>query len=63
MIDINWAILAPIIILQVILAAAALVSLIKQEETTGPKWMWVFIILFIGTIGPILFFVLGRKSE
>lgn len=61
--DLNWALIAPLIILQVILAVFALVSCIKQEETNGPKWIWVLIILFINLIGPILYFVAGRKNS
>jgi len=61
--DLNWALIAPLIILQVILAIFALVSCIKQEETNGPKWIWVLIILFINLIGPILYFVAGRKNS
>lgn len=60
--DINWAIIAPLIVLQVILAIFALTNIVKQEETNGPKWMWVLIILFVNTIGPILYFIIGRKN-
>lgn len=58
----SWQLLAPIIILQVILMVSALVSCIKEEETNGPKWMWILIILAISIIGPVLYFVLGRKK-
>jgi hypothetical protein len=60
--DVNWSLVAPLIVLQVILMIAALVSCIKQEETNGPKWMWVLIILFVNLLGPILYFVMGRKN-
>lgn len=60
--ELNWAILTPIIILQAILTIAALVSCIKQEVTNGPKWLWIIIILFINILGPILYFVVGRKN-
>ncbi|MFE7064634.1 PLDc N-terminal domain-containing protein [Sutcliffiella sp. NPDC057660] len=60
--ELNWAIVTPIIILQAILTIAALVSCIKQEETNGPKWLWIIIILFINILGPILYFVVGRKN-
>ena len=60
--DVNWSLVAPLIVLQVILMIAALVSCIKQEETNGPKWMWVLIILFVNILGPILYFVMGRKN-
>ena len=60
--DVNWSLVAPLIVLQVILMIAALVSCMKQEETNGPKWMWVLIILFVNILGPILYFVMGRKN-
>ena len=60
--DVNWSLVAPLIVLQVILMIAALVSCLKQEETNGPKWMWVLIILFVNILGPILYFVMGRKN-
>ncbi len=60
--DLNWALIAPLIVLQFILIIFALVSCIRQEKTNGPKWMWILIILLINTIGPILYFVIGRKQ-
>ena len=60
--DVNWSLVAPLIVLQVILMIAALVSCMRQEETNGPKWMWVLIILFVNLLGPILYFVIGRKN-
>lgn len=60
--DINWALIAPLILLQILLAVFALVHCLKQEETKGPKWLWVIIILFVNILGPILYFVIGRKE-
>jgi hypothetical protein len=60
--DVNWSLVAPLIVLQVILMISALVSCMRQEETNGPKWMWVLIILFVNLLGPILYFVMGRKN-
>jgi len=56
-------VLLPIFVLQLILLITALVSLVKQEETQGPKWLWAVIILFINIIGPILYFIIGRKQR
>jgi heme/copper-type cytochrome/quinol oxidase subunit 4 len=53
----------PILIIEIILAIVALLDLVKQTVTRGPKWMWVLIIIFIQIIGPILYFFLGRKEE
>lgn len=61
--NLNWSLLAPIIIIQVILLIIAIVDLVRIEKTNGPKWVWVFIILFINIIGPILYFVVGRRSN
>ncbi|MCL6572830.1 MAG: PLDc N-terminal domain-containing protein [Bacillus sp. (in: Bacteria)] len=56
-------ILAPIFIIQLILLSVAIIDLVRNEKTNGPKWLWVIIILFINIIGPILYFVIGRRSN
>ncbi|CAH2717485.1 Negative regulatory protein YxlE [Neobacillus rhizosphaerae] len=56
-------IIAPILIIQLILLIVAIFDLVRIEKTNGPKWLWVIIILFINIIGPILYFVIGRKSN
>ncbi|MBD8006003.1 PLDc N-terminal domain-containing protein [Bacillus norwichensis] len=61
--DIPWGLIAPIVILDFILVIAALVSCIKEENTNGPKWMWILIILFLNLIGPVLYFVIGRQKQ
>ncbi len=54
--------LIPVIVLELALFIAALVDLIKRPKTTGPKWMWV-LLLFIQFIGPIVYFIVGRKED
>ncbi|WP_430787155.1 PLD nuclease N-terminal domain-containing protein [Virgibacillus flavescens] len=61
--QLNWAIIAPIIVLQLILMAAAITSCVRQEATNGPKWLWILVIIFINILGPILYFVVGRKND
>ncbi|WP_233254336.1 PLD nuclease N-terminal domain-containing protein [Salipaludibacillus keqinensis] len=61
--NINWALVAPIIVLQFILMVVALVDCLKQNQTNGPKWIWIIVILFINLIGPILYFIFGRRSN
>lgn len=56
-------ILLPVIIIEFILLIVALVDCIKAEKTNGPKFLWIFIIIFINTIGPILYFIVGRKQN
>ncbi|AZS17236.1 PLDc N-terminal domain-containing protein [Paenibacillus lutimineralis] len=63
--DIQWQIIAPVILLQLILVVIALVSLAKAEAETvrGTKLLWVVIILFGNIIGSIVYFVAGRKDD
>lgn len=61
--DINWAILAPFFIIQLILLIVAIVDLVKVRETNGPKWLWVLIIIFVSMIGPIIYFIFGRRQR
>lgn len=55
--------LAPLIILEIILVIVGIIAWVKTEETRGPKWMWLLIILLVSLIGPILFFIFGRKDD
>ncbi|TYS18797.1 PLDc_N domain-containing protein [Rossellomorea vietnamensis] len=61
--SINWGLVAPLLIIQLILIVTALVDLIRIKNTNGPKWLWVLIILFINIIGPIIYFVIGRRQN
>lgn len=55
--------LIPLVILQLILMIAALIDLARREQTRGPKWVWVLVIVFVNLIGPIIYFVAGRQEE
>jgi len=57
-------VIAPLIALQLILLIVALVDLIRRESdrVKGPKWVWTLIVIFIGTFGPIIYFLVGRKD-
>ena len=55
--------LIPVLVIQLALMIAALVDLVRREQTRGPKWVWVLVVLFINFIGPIVYFVAGRKEE
>lgn len=56
-------ILLPLLILQLILLVVALIDLLKRQETNGPKWVWLLVILFINIIGPIVYFLWGRTKR
>jgi len=62
MTDINWLLVAPLVLIQLVLLVAALIDLIRIRSTNGPKWVWALVIIFINIIGPILYFIFGRKS-
>ena len=53
----------PLVIIQLVLMAAALLDLRGREKTRGPKWMWILIIVFGELIGPIVYFTVGRLDE
>lgn len=63
--DINWGIILPLVVIQVILMTIALVDIARRdiEAIRGPKIAWVLISIFVNMIGPILYFTIGRKSE
>jgi hypothetical protein len=54
--------LIPILLLQLGLVIVALWDLARQPATQGPKWVWVLIIVLVNIIGPILYFVVGRRE-
>lgn len=60
--NIPWHLIWPIIVVQLILMMVALVDVIRHQRTNGPFVMWIFIIIFINLIGPILYFVFGRRQ-
>lgn len=61
-ITVNWLLIYPILILQLVLAVIGLISLSKAEQVRGPKWVWVLIIIIGNMMGSILYFVIGRKD-
>jgi Phospholipase_D-nuclease N-terminal len=54
----------PLVALELILIIVALVDLVRREpgRVNGSKTVWVLIIVLIATIGPICYFILGRKE-
>ena len=55
--------LIPVVLIQLGLMITALVDLIRRAQTRGPKWAWVLVIVLVNFIGPIIYFVAGRKEE
>jgi hypothetical protein len=55
--------LIPVVLIELALMITALVDLARRAQTRGPKWAWVLVIVLINFIGPIIYFVAGRKDE
>lgn len=60
--EIDWALLLPLIFLQIFLQILALFSLFKQDLPREKRIFWVIIILLLNLLGPIIYFLLGRKD-
>lgn len=55
----------PLVVIQVGLALFALYDIYQRKGVRPPlpTWAWVIIVLVINLIGPILYFVLGRRED
>ncbi|MBC1317906.1 PLDc N-terminal domain-containing protein [Listeria booriae] len=56
------ALLVPFIILYLILLVTALVDLIRHWNNRQVPVIWLVVIIFVSTIGPIIYFIFGRKD-
>ncbi|MBU9711126.1 PLD nuclease N-terminal domain-containing protein [Evansella tamaricis] len=61
--SVRWDLLAPIAIVSFVLMIVAMVDCFKHGKTNGPQWVWILVIVFVNLIGPILYFIFGRRSE
>jgi len=53
----------PIALIQIGLMVWALVDITKREYVKGnTKIIWILIIVLVNIIGPILYFLIGRKE-
>ena len=59
------AVLLPLIIVEVVLLVVALYDLTRPNRRVrgDSKVVWALIIIFVSTIGPILYFLAGREPE
>jgi uncharacterized membrane protein YhaH (DUF805 family) len=55
--------LIPVILIELALMITALVDLVRRAQTRGSKWVWALVIVLVNFIGPIIYFVAGRKEE
>jgi hypothetical protein len=54
--------LIPLLIIQLILMVAALIDIIRNRRTRGPEWVWILVVVFVATIGPIIYFIAGKEE-
>ncbi|SFJ45626.1 Phospholipase_D-nuclease N-terminal [Paenibacillus sp. UNC496MF] len=55
------SLLLPLVVIELALKISAIVACVRSERTRGPKWLWLLVIVFVSTFGPIAFFLFGRK--
>jgi hypothetical protein len=56
--------LIPLVIIEVALLVIALVDLIRRENVRGDsKVVWIIVIIVFGVIGPVVYFLFGRKEN
>jgi len=64
--QLNWAsilpILLPFLLVGSILILIALIDLYRHRNRRENVLMWTIIIVFFNTIGPVLYFMIGRKD-
>lgn len=62
--DISFAVVLPLLVLQLLLAAVALFDLFRREpeRINGPRWVWALVCIVISTFGPIAYFIFGRRD-
>ena len=56
--------LIPLAVIQLALMVIALIDLFKRENMkSNTRLIWVFVIVLINTIGPIVYLIAGRKDK
>ncbi|GAB6439034.1 MULTISPECIES: PLD nuclease N-terminal domain-containing protein [Bacillus] len=56
-------IILPVIAVGALLVFIAFIDLYRHRKTRKNVLVWTFIILFVNILGPILYFVIGRKES
>ena len=58
------AVLAPLVIIDLVLIVYSLYDLTRPERVVRwvPKPVWAVVILFVSTIGPIVYLLLARED-
>jgi phosphotransferase system glucose/maltose/N-acetylglucosamine-specific IIC component len=56
--------LIPLLVLEVVLLFIAIIDLDRRQYVTGNnKLVWVLVVVIFGIIGPVIYFIFGRKNK
>ncbi len=56
--------LIPIFIIEIAFLVIALIDIDRRKSVTGNnKLLWMLFVIFFGIIGPIVYFIFGRKNK
>lgn len=58
---INWAAIAPILVLALALIVWCWVDISRHEVRYLPKWLWAIIVAFSVPLGAIAYMIFGRE--
>lgn len=58
------SVLLPVIVIELILMVTALVHVLRHTHYRfGNRVVWIFVVVFIQIIGPVVYFAFGRGEE
>ena len=60
--DINWAAIAPLIVLAIGFVVFCLVDIARHDVKYIPKWVWALICVVSIPLGGIVYLLVGRDS-
>ena len=56
--------LIPLLVVEIVLLFVAIIDLDRRRYVTGNnKLVWVLVVVIIGIIGPVIYFVFGRRKQ
>ena len=62
--SVNLQLIWPLLLIQGVLVVVSLFDWIKQEDQIrGNRWVWLVVIIFVNIIGPVLYFIFGRRKD
>jgi hypothetical protein len=57
-----WVI--PLVVLELALLVIAVVDIVRREYVTGGnKVVWLVVVIIVNFIGPIIYFIFGRREK